>query len=86
MSSRRKNRPAEAEPTVMLCDRKGPRARSEAAASSEGAVYIAVVPDPAKLAAERSLGLHTDAVDALVDLMIELADNEETDGSGTPSR
>ena len=88
MDDRRKRRPAEAEPVVMLLDRRGPqpRAAGEAVAPAEGAVYIAVVHDPAKLAAERSLALHTDAVDALVDLIVELVDSEETDEQGTPSR
>jgi len=88
VANRRKPRPAEDEPIVMLLDKRGPRRAptSEAAPTPESAVYIAVVSDPAKLAAERALGLHSDAVDALVDLIVELVDSEGTDGSGTPSR
>ena len=73
-------------PVVMLCDRKGPLRQPGSPTFSETAVYIAVVPDPEKFATERSLELHTDAVDALVDLMIELADNDGANGSGTPSQ
>ena len=85
---RQKIRPADDEPVVMLLDRRGPPRPpdGEERSSPASAVYIAVVTDPAKLAAERSLGVHTDVVDALVDLMIELVDNEGTDGSSTPSR
>jgi hypothetical protein len=44
------------------------------------AVTIAVVPDPARLLHERSPGIHSDVLDALVDLVVKLIDEDEVDG------
>jgi hypothetical protein len=70
-------RPPSEEPVVMVCDRLAP------VQGKDGAIYVARVPDPAKLVAARSLRLHADAVEALVDLVIELAEDDEADGTGS---
>ena len=61
----------------MFCDRVAP------VEGTDGAIYVARIPDPAKLVAARRLRLHADAVEALVDLVIELAEDDETDDSGS---
>ena len=82
----RKTGSVDAVPIVMLCDRVGPVLKPGGAEPAQAAVYIAIVPDLAKLAADRSRRFHFDAVDALVDLMIELADSEGTDGTSMPGQ
>lgn len=79
MSTRPGAKPVDNDPVIMICDREGPLA------ASDGAIYIAVVPDPAMLVEARPPGFHGDVVDALVDLVIELAESE-TDGSGSAGR
>ena len=81
---KRERKAADAELIVMLCDRKGPAVRSDV--STEAVVYIAIVPDTAKLTERRPVELHTDVVDALVDLMVELANREDVDGTSTRDR
>ncbi len=48
-------------------------------------VAISVVEDPAKLLAERSPKLHGDVVDALVDLVVALLDEEDRRDEGSTS-
>jgi hypothetical protein len=71
---------ADDEPVVMLLDRRG------ALAAMDDAIYIAMVPDPARLVEHRQPRLHDDVVEALVDLIVELAEGEGTDGSGSGDR
>lgn len=72
-----------ADPVVVLLDEAAPE--GDGVASRPSAVTIAVVPDPARLLDERSRRIHGDVLDALVDLVVELIDKDEADGSGSSS-
>jgi hypothetical protein len=72
------------EPVVLLLDEAPAENHRQPLEAS--AVTIAIVRDPARLLYERSVGLHSDVLDALVDLVVELVDEDEVDGPGASSR
>ena len=55
---------------------------ADEAALPEGPVTIAVVSDVKGLLDARSRGLHGDVIDALVELVVELLDEEGVHGEG----
>lgn len=76
MPARRKPTLAAERPMVAVVDED----RYEV--SGRGTVTISVVPNLSKLLDGRSTRLHGDVIDALVDLVVELLDEEPLHGEG----
>ena len=77
MPARQEHAPRTERPTVTLVDEDPQRE-----ASKIGRVTICVVHDLSKVLDAKSTRLHGDVIDALVDLVVELLDEETGHGEG----
>lgn len=74
----RKPDPAEERATAVVVEEN----EDAAAASTGGSVTISIVSDVAGLLDARSRGFHGDVIDALVELVVGLLDEERAHGEG----